>query len=410
MAELTRDDYIRKAVWKVLWSIATTVVVPMTRTRVVNYGKVPRRGGILLVANHPSPWDPILVPWSSIRQVHNLGTDQLLRVPYFGWMMPYFSMIPFKKGMRDPEALAELQRRVDNGDAALIFAEGDRSWTGRSLPVKPGIGRMVKRLGVPVAMIRVETGHLHWPRWAKYPRAVPIRLRVVEVEQFSEDATVEEITAYIQARISVDPEQIEVPKRSWGTRLAHGLPDFLWSCPSCFALDGLELDPGDGDRVRCRECDAQWRVDLACWLRGESPGAEDMHVERAYNRVLDHFGELPVASAARHQDTGVVLEGEAKIDRIHFGQVEPERLGLGLLELHDDFLRFTGAEGAVVEIPFAEIATVQMQVGNRLQVRTANDNFQIRPTLHSPNMWKLFIDRHLRHFRTAPAQRRAAQG
>ena len=40
-----------------------------------------------------------------------------------------------------------------------------------------------------------------------------------------------------------------------------------------------------------------------------------------------------------------------------------------------------------------------MQVGNKLQIRTAEDNFQLIPTQHSTNMWKHFLDRHLRVYR-----------
>jgi hypothetical protein len=40
-----------------------------------------------------------------------------------------------------------------------------------------------------------------------------------------------------------------------------------------------------------------------------------------------------------------------------------------------------------------------MQVGNRLQIRTAEDNYQVSPTNHSVNMWKYFLDRHLAHAR-----------
>ena len=70
-----RDDAIRWGVWKVLYTIATLVVAPATRVKVVEHVKFPRRGSLLLVSNHPSPWDPMVVPWSAVRQVHNLGVD-----------------------------------------------------------------------------------------------------------------------------------------------------------------------------------------------------------------------------------------------------------------------------------------------------------------------------------------------
>ena len=397
-----RDDAIRWGVWKVLHMMATLGVAPATRTKIIRHVKFPRRGGLLLVSNHPSPWDPIVVAWSVFRQVHNLGTDQLLRVPYFGWMMPYFSMIPFKKGMKDPGALAEVERRIRRNDCALIFAEGDRSWTGASNPVKPGIGRMVKRLNVPVGFIRVTTGHMQWPRWAKYPRSVPLIIEHLDLKQYPDSATPEEITADVARYITVDPYEVAVPPHSWGSRLAVGLPQFMWACPHCFHLDGLGLVPEDDDSVQCHGCGGRWRVDLACWMRAEGGPATDVHVDGAYKRVIEHFGKLPIMDPERHAAEGVALTGEVELSRIHYGQVEAESLGVGALELFGDRLRFTLRDGqAPLELPFSLIHAVQMQggVGNQLQIRTKEDNYQISPTLHSPNMWKYFIDRHLETYR-----------
>jgi len=395
-----RDDAIRWAVWKGLWVIATSSVIPGVRLSVRRHVKLPKRGPLLLVSNHPSPWDPIIVPWSVNRQVHNLGTDQLLRVPYFGWMMPYFSMIPFKKGMKDPAALAEVERRIRRGDCCLIFAEGDRTWTGRSNPVKPGIGRLAKRLGVPVGFCRITTGHMMWPRWAKHPRSVPIIIEHRACKTYPSSATPEQITADVAKYISVDPYEVALPKRSFGRKLAVGFPEFMWACPLCFHHDSLALVDGDDDAVRCHGCGAHWRITLDCWLRAASGPARDMHIDEANHAVLEHFGALPILDDEHHAETGVKLEGEVEISRIHYGQVEPEALGLGHLELFDDRLVFTDHRGHdPLTLAFGPIRAVLLQVGNNLQIRTETDNFQITPTLHSTNMWKHFIDRHLRAFR-----------
>jgi 1-acyl-sn-glycerol-3-phosphate acyltransferase len=403
-----RDDLIRWGVWKVLMSIAVTVVGPTIRARRKRHVKFPRRGPLLLVSNHPSPWDPILVPWSVRRQIHNLGTDQLLRVPYFGWMMPYFSMIPFKKGMRDPAALAEVERRVRRGDAAVIFAEGDRTWTGRSNPIKPGIGRMAKRLGAPVGFIRITSGHMQWPRWAKYPRWMPLIVEHVALKTYDESVTAEEITADVAKYISIDPRTSTVPPGSAGRRLAWGLPEFMWACPCCFAVDALELDDDDDDCVECEACGSHWRVDLAGWMRHEAGPGRELHIDDAYRAIIEEFGELPVVDPDRYSRDGVALAGEVGVQRIHYGQVEPEQLGLRELELHDDRLVFIDPDGdpgaAPLVLTFDKIKAVLMQVGNKLQIRTAEDNFQVIPAEHSTNMWKHFIDRHLGRHR----KRRAA--
>ena len=397
-----REDRIRWVVWKIGWTLVRIFLVPFLRIRIERKIKFPRSGPLLVVSNHPCPWDVMMVPMAMLRQTHILGTDQLLRVPYFGWTMPYFSMIPFKKGMKDPAALAELERRVRMGDACLIFAEGDRTWTGRSNPIKPGIGRMIKRLDVPVACVRVANGHMQWPRWAKHPRTMPLIIEHVALQHYPSEATPEEITADISRHISVDPYEVEVPARAWGWKLARGLPNFMWACPACFHHDALTLVEDDHNCVRCHGCGARWRVDLGCWMRDEGGISRDMHIEEAYERIKAHFGALPVLDDERHAAAGVALEGEVALERVHPGQVEAELLGLGHLELLDQGLRFVAHEGHErVELSFEPVVAVLMQVGNRLQIRTSEDNYQISPTVHSINMWKYFLDRHLRTYREA---------
>ncbi|MCA9684578.1 MAG: 1-acyl-sn-glycerol-3-phosphate acyltransferase [Myxococcales bacterium] len=395
-----REDAIRWGVWKFIWQLARFGLGPATRTRAVREVELPRKGPMLVVSNHPSPWDVSMIPLTLDRQTHNLGTDQLLRVPYFGWMMPHFSMIPFKKGMKDPAALDEVERRIHKGECVLIFPEGDRTWTGRSNPVRGGTGALIKRLGVPVGFVRVRTGHMCWPRWAKYPRSVPLIIEHRALIEYPESATVDEINADIARYITVDPYDVEVPPKSWGKSLAVGLPEFLWACPQCFHQDGVALVEGDLDCVECHGCGGRWRLDLACWMRAEpGTGARDMHVDEAYRRMREHFGELPVIDKQRWAEAGIAIEGEVEMSQIHYGQVEAELLGRGHLELHGDKLRFTDHAGKELDLPFAPIKAVLMQVGDKLQIRTSENNFQISPTLHSTNMWKYFVDHHLRAWR-----------
>jgi hypothetical protein len=178
----------------------------------------------------------------------------------------------------------------------------------------------------------------------------------------------------------------------------------MWACPQCFAHDGIELVDDDADCVRCHACGGRWRVDLGCWLRAEGGPARDMHIDAAYARIKDHFGVLPALDPARRESAGVMLEGEVELEHVHRARVEPVPLGRGHLQLLADRLRFV-AHGSdeVVELPFEPVVAVLVQVGSRLQIRTAGANYQISPTAHSINMWKYFLDCHLREYRRVSA-------
>lgn len=394
-------QFIRSLVWIWAWSVITVTLQPFLRVRARGRRNVPRSGGGLLVGNHVTFFDPATVSWASLRRCHGVGTDQILRVPIFGRMVPWLSAIPFAKGMKDRRAMEEIQRRIDIGAMVLIFPEGDRCWTGRMRPVGAGIGRLAVRLGVPVTFCRQHTGHLQWPRWATYPRFIPIEMEFLPAVTYPPDADPQAVTDDIVRRVSIDPEAPRASRWSLGWRLAHGLPHFLWACPACFARDALAVDPADGDRVACGACGQGWRVDLHARLSPDN-GAPDISVDAAHEAILAHFGSLPVEDAARFAADGVALEDEVEVGLVRRGVRVPEPLGTGSMRLHADGLRFRPAGAPPLDIPFSAVKAVLMQMGGQLQIRTADANHDLTPRASSKLMWQHFVRRHLAAFRARP--------
>ena len=392
---------LRKLVW--LWAVNTfgLLFVPVLRLRARNWRNVPRKGGVLIIANHTTFFDPALVFWGTGRRTHGVGTDQMLRVPIFGRMIPWLSVISFAKGMKDRAAMIEIDHRIQDGDAVLLFPEGNRSWTGRMQPIKDNTGRMAKRLGCPISFCRMTTAHFHWPRWAQYPRAVPIEIEFLPTVTYSGKMSDAEVTADIVRRVGVDPNTVALPKWSWGFRLAWGLPEFLWACPSCFALGSI-VRP-DNSRIHCEQCAATWRVDLTCRLHAESEAATDTTVDLAYHAILDHFGALPVADLDRFGDDGLVMACDnTRVFLVQRGVNKPEFFGEGKMQVFDDRLVFTALnEAASLSLPFTEIKAVLMQVGSQLQVRTEAQNYQISPSHYSINIWDHFLSAHVRNAKAA---------
>lgn len=280
----------------------------------------------------------------------------------------------------------------------LLFPEGNRSWTGRMQPIKDSTGRLAKRLGCPVSFCRMTTAHFHWPRWAKYPRFVPIEIEFLPPKTYDESLSDAEVTADLVRNIAVDPNTVALPRFSFGFRLTWGLAKFLWACPACFALGGIHRI--DNHHIGCTACEGEWRLDLTCRLHAVRGPVSDTTVDLAYYGVLDHFGALPAADADRFEAEGLVLRGErVRVERVHRGVIEPELLGEGTLTLFGDRLTFVSAE-ASLELPYADVQAVLMQIGSKLQVRTEADNYQISPSRLSINLWKHFLSTHVRHIRS----------
>ncbi|MGM0559402.1 MAG: lysophospholipid acyltransferase family protein, partial [Myxococcota bacterium] len=196
----------------------------------------PQDGPVLLLCNHTSTLDPIWVAWGGWRPMHYMASQQLFRFKALGALIRSLGAFPKIKHTHDPKSNATLEGLYHDGRSIVLFPEGTRTWDGRLADLRPGLGRLVKRLDARVVIGRVTTGHLRRPRWAPHARRVPVHVRYSAPRTFPDDMSADEITAEITEAMRIDPGNVFAPEGSWGRRLAEGLPQFLWACPACFEL------------------------------------------------------------------------------------------------------------------------------------------------------------------------------
>lgn len=357
-------------------------------------GEVPREGPVLLLGNHAAFLDPVVMALGVSRPVHFMATEALFRQPRLGALLTRLGAFPKSKYARDPAAIDHTVALNAAGRVVGLFPEGNRSWDGRPAPVLPGLGWLIKKLTGPVVFVRNLHGWMMQPRWARYPRWVPMAVEYSEPFVFPEAWSTTQIEAEVATRIAIDPATIPVPPRCFGLRMAHGLPDYLWACPGCFALGALGVDPKDGNAVLCGRCAAGWHVDVGQRLTpvrsagGSEPGA--LTVASAFDAITAHFGELPTVDPDRFVAEGVALEDpEVTVSRVADGLT---RLATGPATLFADRLVVTH-EGGSWELPLDDIKAVSTEVGSLLQLRTATELLQLDTT--SPLRWGHFLSRHV---------------
>lgn len=348
---------------------------------------LPATGPMLLLGNHAASFDPIVMTFGVSRPIHFMASEQLFRVPRLAWWLHAMGTFPKAKYARDPESIDRVVALNADGRVVGLFPEGNRSWDGRPLPILPGLGWLIRKLQGPVVFVRNTTGWLMHPRWARYPRWVPMELEFSELVFFPEDWSTSRIEEEVARRLAIDPAAVQLRGRAWGFRMAHGLPDYLWACPACFALDALQVHPKDGDRVDCACCGAAWRVDVMQVLHPVGDGPE-LRVSAAFDHIVAHFGELPTVDADRFVSEGVALTDSAmRVDRV--SEAGLEKVVEGPAALRAD--RLSVGEWA---LPLEDIKAVSIEVKNALQLRTATELFQLQPKDGSTLQWQHFLSGH----------------
>ncbi len=148
---------------------------------------VPRSGPFLLVANHQSFLDPVIVGVACPRPLWYMAKAELFEVPFLGGLIRRVNAFPVQRDGADTAAFRAALALLAQGRALLIFPEGTRGKEGILRPGKAGAGMMALRSGVPVVPAYVHGTGTALGRGRKWPRLVPLTVAFGPPLGFSRD-------------------------------------------------------------------------------------------------------------------------------------------------------------------------------------------------------------------------------
>lgn len=172
----TLSNYARMKFWnacKMPCRLITTLVFDLK-----SYGchHVPERGGALLISNHQSVLDPVMLGVHLHRPISFIAKSELFENPKFSWLIRNLNAFAVRRGQPDVAAIKEALHRVKDGQVVTLFPEGTRSKDGRLHPIQAGIAMLVRRADAPVIPAVVDGAFRAWPKGSKLPRPVPVRV------------------------------------------------------------------------------------------------------------------------------------------------------------------------------------------------------------------------------------------
>jgi 1-acyl-sn-glycerol-3-phosphate acyltransferase len=137
------------------YRIAMAVNLPVAvwgRLEATGVETLPASGPILLVGNHDSHWDPVMIGFAARkrRMIRALAKSQLWDVKGLAPVLNGMGQIPIVRGAGDAQALANAIEALRGGSCVGVFPEGTRS-KGREMRARSGVGRLA--LEVPEAHV-----------------------------------------------------------------------------------------------------------------------------------------------------------------------------------------------------------------------------------------------------------------
>ncbi|WP_454763627.1 MFS transporter [Cupriavidus campinensis] len=134
--------------------IAWILVHTVYRLRRINADRIPEHGPAVLVCNHVSFADAVVLMAASPRPVRFVMDHRIFKVPLLSWFFRQAKAIPIAPAHEDPKMLARAYDTVAaalaDGDLVCIFPEGKITANGDINPFKGGVQQIIRRTPVPV--------------------------------------------------------------------------------------------------------------------------------------------------------------------------------------------------------------------------------------------------------------------
>lgn len=166
----------RSPLWRFCQFVARIGTTLLFDLKVWGVERVPRTGGVLLVANHQSYLDPVLVGVRLQRPVSYMAKSELFRNRFFAVLIRALHAFPVRQGKGDKGAIEETIRRLHQGYVLNIYPEGSRTEDGTLLPIQRGVALVVRKADVPVVPLVIDGSYDAYPRGHKLFRPYPIRM------------------------------------------------------------------------------------------------------------------------------------------------------------------------------------------------------------------------------------------
>lgn len=128
----------------------------LSKWQVEGWENIPKSGPAILISNHSSYWDPVVLGTICPKKLHFMAKSELFKVPVFSALIKNFGAFPVDRHKSDRAALKAAIEIVERGDFLGMFPEGTRIRTGNVGEFKMGAAMIASRTNaplIPVALI-----------------------------------------------------------------------------------------------------------------------------------------------------------------------------------------------------------------------------------------------------------------
>ena len=202
----------------------------------------------------------------------------------FEWLLRAVGCICNRKFTRSVSLVRNMLHSRDNGDIVVLFPEARYSLCGTTAVLPDSLGKMVKKMNVPVVTLIMHGHHINSPYWHignRRIKPVESEMKVLLTQDETQELSIDEINERLAEAFKYDDyawqkeNGVHVRKK---TR-AEGLHKVLYQCPACKAEYKM---CSSGSTLRCGHCGKSWEMSELGDLSAHNGETEFSHIPDWY--------------------------------------------------------------------------------------------------------------------------------
>lgn len=207
-------------------------------------------GGCILLPNHVSYVDAIILQLACPRPIRFLIVDSIYRNPRLQWVFERVGAVPISSSTAK-SALRKAAELVGAGEVVCVFPEGELTRTGSLMRLKKGFELVVRHAGAPAVPVWLDElwGSVFSYEGGRYFRKLPKRWPYGVRVAFGKPMAARDATASRLRRELLDLgefcyQQRPILRKHLGEACVRGLSHAQWKTLVVDGMDGSELRGG----------------------------------------------------------------------------------------------------------------------------------------------------------------------
>ena len=160
------------------WSIVSPILHTYFRGQIHGAENAPQKGRLLVVSNHASDFDPLLLSCCVNRPVAYMAKEELFQVPVLKQAIRAYGAYPVKRGSADRSAMKAAIASIESGWATGVFLDGTRTLDGRIADPKLGAAWIAAKTQSPLLPVSLWGTHAIFRKGSAIPHPAPITMRI----------------------------------------------------------------------------------------------------------------------------------------------------------------------------------------------------------------------------------------